>query len=599
MSDEKKSKLSQINLSKEILLIITILAVTIILSIITYQYSNTSASQILELSENEIRAEAKIQSHHIANEFATKVGVITSNLEIISHSKTILNKDVPDSVPLFNSAQKSTADLTGVYAWIGKDGKLLWTTAGMKNIGTDVSNGDYYSKPKQTLMPYYSNTIEVKNGTLALTISYPIFTNDSDKANSFNGVIVAGVPISKLGQFAKDNLAPGYENSLGLMDKGGILLYSSNSTTSNTKFIGKNIFGKEIQSVIPSDIKDQFNTFVRNSLNGQTGYVDFSYMGKTTTIAYDPIKIGNDSFGVIYVSAPHDFTLNAVALAEQPRLVNLISIVIVGLITVLIAVILFTWNNRLKKLVEDRTRDLKLTNDSLKEANDHLIALEKMEREFINIAAHELKTPVQSVVLMSEEIEENLKKESEKINLSRDYAEIIVRNTKRISGLINSLLMVSKLEHRKFQLNEEKINLQEKILKVIEEIRPLVGKEQDVKIVFNPQSTGNILVNADKNMLYEVISNLLVNAIKFTKHGIIEINVSSKDGYALVAIRDTGVGISPEIAGTLFGKFISTQGTGLGLFISKNIIEMHGGKIWAENNSDGKGATFFFTLQLV
>ncbi len=225
--------------------------------------------------------------------------------------------------------------------------------------------------------------------------------------------------------------------------------------------------------------------------------------------------------------------------------------------------------------------------------------LEKMEREFINIAAHELKTPVQSVVLMSEEIEEDLKKESEKINLSRDYAEIIVRNTKRISGLINSLLMVSKLEHRKFQLNEEKINLQEKILKVIEEIRPFVDKEQDVKIVFNPQSTGNILVNADKNMLYEVISNLLVNAIKFTKHGIIEINVSSKDGYALVAIRDTGVGISPEIAGTLFGKFISTQGTGLGLFISKNIIEMHGGKIWAENNSDGKGATFFFTLQLV
>ncbi len=317
MSDEKKSKLSQINLSKEILLIITILAVTIILSIITYQYSNTSASQILELSENEIRTEAKIQSHHIANEFATKVGVITSNLEIISHSKTILNKDVPDSVPLFNSAQKSTADLTGVYAWIGKDGKLLWTTAGMKNIGTDVSNGDYYSKPKQTLMPYYSNTIEVKNGTLALTISYPIFTNDSDKANSFNGVIVAGVPISKLGQFAKDNLAPGYENSLGLMDKGGILLYSSNSTTSNTKFIGKNIFGKEIQSVIPSDIKDQFNTFVRNSLNGQTGYVDFSYMGKTTTIAYDPVKIGNDSFGVICVSAPHDLTLSAVHLLNN------------------------------------------------------------------------------------------------------------------------------------------------------------------------------------------------------------------------------------------------------------------------------------------
>ncbi|HET7390670.1 MAG TPA: ATP-binding protein, partial [Nitrososphaeraceae archaeon] len=118
----------------------------------------------------------------------------------------------------------------------------------------------------------------------------------------------------------------------------------------------------------------------------------------------------------------------------------------------------------------------------------------------------------------------------------------------------------------------------------------------------------SLIVEADKNRLAQVISNLLSNSIKFTEEGTITIATTirdNKDGKekqqereVLVSVKDTGIAISPEIFPRLFSKFASISGTGLGLFISKSIVEAHGGRIWAENNKDGKGATFYFSLPL-
>ena len=128
-----------------------------------------------------------------------------------------------------------------------------------------------------------------------------------------------------------------------------------------------------------------------------------------------------------------------------------------------------------------------------------------------------------------------------------------------------------------------------------------------VRILLVELSENNpIYVHADKVRLYEVIANLLDNAIKFTRKGTISIstdirsNINNNIDEVIIRIRDTGVGIHSEILPRLFTKFAtkSDRGTGLGLFISKGIVEAHGGRIWAENNSDGKGATFSFTLPL-
>ena len=104
----------------------------------------------------------------------------------------------------------------------------------------------------------------------------------------------------------------------------------------------------------------------------------------------------------------------------------------------------------------------------------------------------------------------------------------------------------------------------------------------------------------DRSRLTQVISNLLNNAVKFTTEGTISIGTEKKDNQVIVSIKDTGSGIEHEILPRLFSKFSakSFEGTGLGLFISKN-IEAHGGRIWAENNADGKGATFSFSLPTV
>jgi signal transduction histidine kinase len=181
--------------------------------------------------------------------------------------------------------------------------------------------------------------------------------------------------------------------------------------------------------------------------------------------------------------------------------------------------------------------------------------------------------------------------------------EAIARNASRLQRLTNDILDVTRIETQSLKLNTERVNLNELISDLIEDYRNEIEKtNKDIKILHEPQNQ-IIDVEADKNRLTQVISNLLSNAIKFTMKGTIRVTEEAKDGKALVSIKDTGQGIDTEIFPRLFLKFAakSETGTGLGLFISKSIVEAHGGKIWAENNdtSDGKkGATFTFSIPL-
>jgi two-component system sensor histidine kinase VicK len=145
------------------------------------------------------------------------------------------------------------------------------------------------------------------------------------------------------------------------------------------------------------------------------------------------------------------------------------------------------------------------------------------------------------------------------------------------------------------------VNINEKIRNVINDVRSQIHNPDKLKIVF-AETKSPIYVYADKTRLYQVIVNLINNAIKFTPGGTISViaTVKGNDDEVIISIKDNGTGIDPEILPRLFTKFASKSdiGTGLGLFISKNIVEAHGGKMWAENNPDGKGAIFTFTLPL-
>lgn len=219
---------------------------------------------------------------------------------------------------------------------------------------------------------------------------------------------------------------------------------------------------------------------------------------------------------------------------------------------------------------------------------------DKMQKEFINIAAHELRTPTQSILAYAEILEMEYEG-------SRQIANPILRNAIRLQRLTGDILDVTRIESQTLRLNKEEFNLNELICTVIQDCKSQIDSEK-IKLVYEHRSVNNIIVNADKHRLNQVISNLISNSIKFTQGecGMISITTKKEQDNKAITIRvkDNGKGIDPEIIPRLFTKFAtkSETGTGLGLFISKSIVEAHGGRIWAENNKDGKGATFYFTL---
>lgn len=219
---------------------------------------------------------------------------------------------------------------------------------------------------------------------------------------------------------------------------------------------------------------------------------------------------------------------------------------------------------------------------------------DKMQKEFINVAAHELRTPVQPILGLSEVLL------SKKGNIE-DYFDLVSainRNAKRLQHLTEDILDVTRIESHTLILHKEEVDVCEKISNVIDDIKDQINDPGKLRVVFY-QPKNPVYVSADKTRLYQVIANLLNNAIKFTREGTISINVEDKENSQVtISVKDTGAGISPEIAPRLFTKFVTTSdaGTGLGLYLSKSIVDAHGGKMWAHNNPGKVGATFGFTF---
>ena len=244
--------------------------------------------------------------------------------------------------------------------------------------------------------------------------------------------------------------------------------------------------------------------------------------------------------------------------------------------------------------------------EQLEAANEQLKVHEKMQKEFINVASHELRTPIQPILGLSEVLYAKIKDTEQ-----RQLLDTITRNAKRLQRLTDDILDVTKIESQSLKLNKERFNLNDVITNVIDEMivnREFKNEKSDydnnnIKLEYRPK---DIFVEADRIRVTQVISNLLNNSIKFTKEGKITITIEKKedDGeVAVISIKDTGIGIDSEMFPKLFSKFASKsyQGTGLGLFICKSIVEAHDGKIWAENNNnqEKKGATFYFTLPTI
>ncbi|HEY6668444.1 MAG TPA: HAMP domain-containing sensor histidine kinase [Candidatus Nitrosopolaris sp.] len=253
----------------------------------------------------------------------------------------------------------------------------------------------------------------------------------------------------------------------------------------------------------------------------------------------------------------------------------------------------------------DLYEQLKKSNTQQEVLIERLKAQDISQKEFINVAAHELRTPIQPILGLSDILlSKNVDREHHK-----EILQVIKRNAERLQRLSEDILDIAKIESHALKLNRERFDLGENIDSVVKDITSQIKDKYDVKISFvEPEYP--FFVEGDRTRIYQVISNLISNSVKFTQRGDITItaeiiknnNDSNDDNGRLVIVRikDSGTGIDPEIKPRLFSKFSTTSdsGTGLGLYISKNIIEAHNGNIWADNNADGKGATFSFSLPL-
>jgi signal transduction histidine kinase len=374
-------------------------------------------------------------------------------------------------------------------------------------------------------------------------------------------------------------------------------------------------------------------------LQGNAGSAVYDYGRGERLQTYQPIYVAGNPTYFLQVVTPTDTIysqIDPIISRESGRLALLLAGP-TGASAILI-MFLVLWNSSLGKEVKKRTIDLQESNRRLGVTNEQLRERDRMQNEFINIAAHEMRTPIQPILGLSEimrerilNIAKQLQREEKKeivyeqiqdssrvptrsnsifgssLSVSVEkiipMVEIINRNAKRLEKLTNNLLDVTRIENSKsLDLKKELFAIDSVIRDCIIDASSHIGKK-NLRFSYVPADHNQqVIIKADKTRIAQVLMNLLDNSINSSQEGIIAVTttVDPDSNSVTVSVKDTGSGIDPEIIPRLFTKFAtaSEKGTGLGLYISKKIIEAHGGKIWAENNKDGQGATFAFTLPL-
>jgi signal transduction histidine kinase len=477
--------------------------------------------------------------------------------------------------------------------------------AGMdKYLGADFSQREWVKDTRQYQKPVFSKGFE-RLGIFSIYISVPIINRQNGQ---YVGLIGASIPTERF--FARyGNVHDINTQFLVAYDKNGTIL----AVGADRILVGKNFFGSTVQDLVGHN--KMLNNLTRTLIKGNPAFGIYDYGRSERINTGEPIFVGNKPIYFIQVVTPTKAIFSKVSETLFTERVKGYSLLIAVFASVGILVIfLLKWSNTMEKEVVKRTKalnksnlklgimsqQLRRSNLSLQNANEQLKQHDKIQKEFINMAAHELRTPIQPILGLTDVLRDQITDSHQAKLLG-----VIMRNARRLQRLSRDILDVSKIESSLLKLSKTSFELNEKIKSAINdrENGHDNGSNNNVKILFPPKEP--ITVFADRDRIYQVLSNLLNNALKFTNNGTITVNTSliSSDNHnkeVIVTIIDTGIGISPEIMPKLFSKFVtsSNQGTGLGLFISKGIIEAHGGRIWAENNSDGVGARFSFSLPL-
>jgi signal transduction histidine kinase len=451
-------------------------------------------------------------------------------------------------------------------------------------VNIDISFTDYVQETKNTLRPVFSEGFEGIDGIYRIAITFPIIDRENGQ---YIGMV--GVQIPTIDFFARYGNVYSIESLyLASLDRNAVHLIHPEKS-----FIGVSFFDNHTQ--VLTGHNKFLNNLIRTVMSGKSGSAIYEFKNVERLTTGYPVLIEGKPEYFVFTINPTSYIyarVNEVLFTERLKMFSLVAGSTAAVVVLIL--LLIKWNNILDRQVKRRTKELE-------ESYENLKAHDKMQKEFINIAAHELRTPIQPIISSSDVLLSKIKDSKH-----HELLEIVSRNANRLRRLAEDILDVSKIESHNLLLHKEQFNINDIIENIVQgyqnQIQGQNKDKSDTEILFASKEDV-IWVEADKGRLIQVISNLLDNSLKFTKSkkgggGKITVTSERKDNQVTVSVKDTGTGIDPEMFPKLFSRFASKSfsGTGLGLFISKSIIEEHGGKIWAQNNPDGGGATFSFAI---
>ncbi|HEV2875655.1 MAG TPA: sensor histidine kinase [Nitrososphaeraceae archaeon] len=564
--------------TKEITILSIVLIIAVSYGLFFYLQNNTENNIRNSLFEQQKQRQIE-STKALSNHIASDLDLIMSKLELLANSGTLQQGNLVGN--------KTTEELEKTYQQINSKTPLDRLFILDKNnivkssiaandlprfVGVNFSDREWARETKDMQLPVYSNGFEGRDGVYRIAITFPIINE-----GAYIGLVAAS--LSTIPFFEHyGNIYDIKSQYLAVLDRNaGQLIHPVKS------FIGTSFFGNHTQQVTGHN--EILNNIIRTVISGKPYSDTYEFRNSERLNTGYPIWVGSKPEYFVFVITPTSAIfsqINDVIFTQRIEIFSLLAGVTAA-VAVLI-VFLMKWNTNLNNEVKRRTKDLESANEQLK-------FHDKMQKEFINVAAHELRTPIQPILGLSQIIQSNVMDE----NL-RSQVKVIERNAKRLQGLTNDILDVTRIESHTLKLNKGKFNLNDVITNCINDVT-INNNGKNVKLSYEPR---DIIVEGDKGRISQVISNILSNATKFTTEGSILIKSEKHDNQVMISVKDTGSGIDPELFPRLFSKFVSKSfsGTGLGLFIAKSIIESHNGKIWAENNIDGKGAKFSFTLPI-
>jgi signal transduction histidine kinase len=589
-----------------------VLAIVLIVisSLMAFLYSqDQTQKQVRAQLVEEQKARQLESTENVANHAGSDLTLISSILEGLSSSRYLQEGDFSSDAmkTLANEKYLQMDTLVGNLFILNKHDIVVFNIGNSSNALAPVE-GDFSSRPvvketRSNLQPVFSEAFEIA-GKYSVFITSPIIDRETGQ---YLGLVGASVPTVRFFEHY-GNVHDINSQFLVAFDKKGILL----AVGASQSLVGRDYFGSVVQQFVNHD--PTLNSHTSKMLQGESGHAIYDYGRGERLTTYHPIYVADEPLYFLQVVTPTETIsseIQPILSTENVKLALFLTASVAA--SSVLVIFLWHWNSSLRKEVAKRTKDLEKSHRFLAESNEQLRQHDNFQKEFINIAAHEMRTPIQPILGMSDMIKEKIEKLNNQqfIQVANQQGsdqrtltaastqiasmlDVISRNANRLDKLSNNLLETARIENKSFMLNKEKIDLNKKVYNAVTDVHSI-----DSKIVLElyPEP---LIVQADIIRLFQVISNLLNNAIKFTCKGTIVVRCEKQDEYAVVSIKDTGTGIDPEIMPRLFAKFAtkSEKGIGLGLYISKSIIEAHGGKIWAKNNEDGKGATFVFTLPI-